>query len=558
MKQQHLTDSELVWLAINARESREALAEAFEAIAERHRPAVLRWCSRTLQNPEAAQDVGQMTFEDAFKSLKAGKPPAEPAKLGGWLIEIAKRRRSEYLRKDQSRDWAPLPGGQAFDDWSDDDETRSGSAVRRAHALRLVQAVVYSLNDRQQQIYRLRFEEGLTGRQVAGQLAIAEKTASNEITRVQTLVAIGFGALILAQEGRPYCRGLAAILDQAQYTAVSDNFTTALRERICLHFDSCPTCDNCRTCNARRKQLTGPYVPLLIPILFGAEFRERISSVIHHETAAARPDSNNRTPRRPPPPPPAHRAPARQTLRHAKWAVPIAAAAGLALIIAAVFYGPRLLGTPASQAGTVAKGEHRTPGGSSGRSGGAGPSVPLPVNGEASFSVHPDFRPYNFEPQQPASVPVGLGPCPPRGFPVSWVSPSTGWEAAYDLSPNLGGPYDVRLYPVINRAALKKYIAAQPSSCTASGGITFVTQPTHYGKTSMLADGTDASGRATTWIDMIYADGYLIYIIDNASPNTGKSFTSAELTLKETDLQYLLSKVDRFLHLGDAFSRKTG
>jgi hypothetical protein len=110
---------------------------------------------------------------------------------------------------------------------------------------------------------------------------------------------------------------------------------------------------------------------------------------------------------------------------------------------------------------------------------------------------------------------------------------------------------------VINAAALIKYIAAQPGRCTLPDGITFVSQPTHYGETSMLYHGTDAGGRATTWIEMIYAKGYLIYIIDNASPVTG-SFTGSQLTLKETDLQYLLSKVDRFFHLGDAFTRKTG
>jgi len=199
MKQRYLTDSELVRIAVSAQENHAVLTEAFEAIAERHRPAVLQWCSMTLPNPEAALDVGQMTFEDAFKTLRAGKPPAEPAKLGGWLIEFARRRRLEYFRKDHSRDWVTLHSDQTFDDWNDDDEARSGIAVRRAHVLRLVQVVVRSLNDRQQQIYRLRFEEELTGRQIAGRLAIAEKTASNEITRVQTLVAVGFGALILAK-----------------------------------------------------------------------------------------------------------------------------------------------------------------------------------------------------------------------------------------------------------------------------------------------------------------------------------------------------------------------
>jgi hypothetical protein len=122
--------------------------------------------------------------------------------------------------------------------------------------------IVATLAPRQQQTYELRFVEGLTGREIAKRLGISEKTASNQITRVQELVATGFGALILYREGRPYCQDLARIIDRAEDTPGGDSsFTTAMRERIVNHFADHNLGDDCRTCNARRRELTGPPGP---------------------------------------------------------------------------------------------------------------------------------------------------------------------------------------------------------------------------------------------------------------------------------------------------------
>jgi RNA polymerase sigma factor (sigma-70 family) len=287
------SDAELVRRALGATTAQERTA-AFEAIADRYRLAVLRQCAYWFPNPDAAQDVGQATFEAAFALLTQGKGPQQPDKLAGWLIEIARRRAREYIRRSKPADvqWADLPEGRGLDETADDDESRSGSATRRAHATRLVERVVATLTDRQQEIYQLRFVQELTGKQIAGRLNIADKAASNEATIVQGLIADGFGALILMQEGRSYCDDLARILDSAAKThaaatpalaadpARTDIFTATLRQRIVNHFNDCSVCDNCRTCNNKRRQLVGPYVPALIPILFGADFRDRIDEVI--------------------------------------------------------------------------------------------------------------------------------------------------------------------------------------------------------------------------------------------------------------------------------------
>ncbi len=288
-----LSDTELVRWALGATTAQER-AVAFEAIADKYRLVVLRQCASWYPDPAAAQDVGQAAFEAAFTLLTQGKGPERPDKLAGWLIEIARRRGREYIRKTKPSDvlWAELPEGRGLDETEDDDEPRSGSAVRRAHATRLVERVVVTLTSRQQEIYQLRFVQELTGKEIAGRLGIANKAASNEATIVQGLIADGFGALMLSQEGRIFCRDLARIIDSAATPHVAtstplaaaaggiDLFTAALRQRIVNHFNDCNVCDNCRICNDKRRQLAGSYAPALIPILFAGEFHERVEEVI--------------------------------------------------------------------------------------------------------------------------------------------------------------------------------------------------------------------------------------------------------------------------------------
>jgi RNA polymerase sigma factor (sigma-70 family) len=290
------SDAELVRRALGATAPEDRKA-AFTAISDRYHLTVLRQCARWFPHPEEAQDVCQDAFEAAFTLLSTGKAPERPDKLAGWLIEIARRRAKQYRRKDKPPgvSWAILPEGQSLDQIEDDEEPRSGSALRRAHATHLVESVVTTLTARQQEIYQLRYVQELTGREVAERLNITGKAASNEITHVQDLIATGFGALILYQEGRKYCPDLARIIETVPAPVGSTAFSTTLRERIVRHFEDCNICDDCRTCNTKRRELVGPYVPALIPILFGADLRDRITELIDRIT------------RRPAHPPPAQR-----------------------------------------------------------------------------------------------------------------------------------------------------------------------------------------------------------------------------------------------------------
>jgi RNA polymerase sigma factor (sigma-70 family) len=288
VQQGGLSDAELVRRALGAATPEQRRA-AFADIADRYHVTVLRQCARWFPHPEEAQDVCQAAFEAAFTLLTAGKAPERPDKLAGWLIEIARRRGQEYRRKDISAgvSWAILPEGQSLDEVEDDEEPRSGSAIRRAHVNRLVKTVVTTLTARQQEVYQLRYSGELTGKQVAERLGISDKAASNEITHVQDLIAKGFGALILLQEGRKYCPDLARIIETVPAEVGTTALNAALRKQIVNHFDNCSVCDDCRTCNAKRRELAGPYVPAMIPVLFAADLHDRVTEMIDRITRQA-------------------------------------------------------------------------------------------------------------------------------------------------------------------------------------------------------------------------------------------------------------------------------
>ncbi|MGW5355250.1 RNA polymerase sigma factor [Streptomyces sp. NPDC004031] len=278
-------DAELV-AAVLAGGAGPRRTRALETIASRHYRAVLRQCARLLgEDAQDGADVAQKVFEDAVASLLRGRGPANPEKLGAWLAEFAKRRVLAYWRDKRPGGTAVTPGDDGFDALPDDEESRSGSAGRRAHVERLLAIVVGSLTAHQQRIYRLRIVEGLSGREIAARTGTAVATADNQAHALKGLLADGFHALVLVQEGRSHCPELAAILDAAGVTTVTaDNFTPGLRERVVRHFGTCAICDACGVCQVQRRFLAGPYSPVFFPIVDGTDLRDRVLDHIRQTT----------------------------------------------------------------------------------------------------------------------------------------------------------------------------------------------------------------------------------------------------------------------------------
>jgi RNA polymerase sigma factor (sigma-70 family) len=295
-----IPDAALVARALAAG-SRLELSSVFAAIYERHGAAVLRVCGWMLTEPADAENAAHSTFEQAFMWLASGRTLEHPEQLRAWLYGIARNQcRRRWAQRDRE---TPLLRIEV----SDEQVEEAASRRRLAQADRMLEKVAATFTDTQQELFRLVIREGLHGAALAHRLSISPEMASRRVYNIIQDANAGFGALVLALDGRQYCPGLARILDDAGWHGTE--FTTTLRRRIIRHLDNCKICDNCRTCNENRARLVAPYAPVTIPILVAAALRERVMNTIR-TVADSRPFPDQPPRDHPPaPPPPSIRLP---------------------------------------------------------------------------------------------------------------------------------------------------------------------------------------------------------------------------------------------------------
>lgn len=131
--------------------------EPFEALVQRHGPAVLRVC-RAVVGPDAAEDA----WSETFLSALAGYPELPPGSdVRAWLLTIAHRRAVDQARARARR---PLPSGDLPD----------GAAPHGARPARVpggweddLVALVARLPDKQRRAVAYHHLGGLPHRQVA-------------------------------------------------------------------------------------------------------------------------------------------------------------------------------------------------------------------------------------------------------------------------------------------------------------------------------------------------------------------------------------------------------
>jgi RNA polymerase sigma factor (sigma-70 family) len=271
-----MTDRDLVGRVDRPSSFRER-EQALRAIYDRHSADVLGLCGWWLGDPDAAMDAAQSTFEIAIADLtglgQAGAPTLrDPDRLGAWLRGIAKNQcRAVWRRRNREGDFPE-------EDLEDVEHEVRASRRRQAQVDRMLDSVAATFTQRQQVIFQLVLRQGIRGQALAAELGISDKEAYDATYETQALVLGGFGAYVLARDGRAYCEGLARILDEAAWDG--ETFTRVLRLRILRHLDNCKICDNCGTCNVQKKKLVKPYTPVIIPILIAAELRYRIFNFI--------------------------------------------------------------------------------------------------------------------------------------------------------------------------------------------------------------------------------------------------------------------------------------
>jgi hypothetical protein len=207
-------------------------------------------------------------------SLAVGSP---------WLLVIARHRCLQAVQRRHE-----TPHDDIVEPAPDDGE---GSTRRLAEVERLLLVVADTFTQKQRKVFDLAVRQGLRGRRLAAVLGVQPEQASRLTNEVIHLAHEGFGALVLARDGRPYCGQLARILDEAGGNGAL--FSPVLRQRILRHISDCRTCDDCSTCREQQRRLVAPYAPVVIPALVSPTVEDRVEQaaqdVAHRRTPPALP-----------------------------------------------------------------------------------------------------------------------------------------------------------------------------------------------------------------------------------------------------------------------------
>jgi RNA polymerase sigma-70 factor (ECF subfamily) len=172
---------------------------AFDAIVAAAGPSVLRTAYLYLGAEDPALDAAQETFLEAYRLLGSaswtgpggvpGSAGAE-AHLAGWLRRTALNKAREIARRAVRfrADAERLSGPGAREARSDEAGRTPAESAERAERRSAVRRALAELPDRQREVVILRHFEGLTFREIADDLGIAEATA--RVTFHQALSAL--------------------------------------------------------------------------------------------------------------------------------------------------------------------------------------------------------------------------------------------------------------------------------------------------------------------------------------------------------------------------------
>ena len=175
-----LTDQELVAACLQGKES------AYALLVERYTPRMHRIAIRICRHPQDAEDAVQEALVQAVRDLRSWKPIAP---LEAWLVTITVRtaqkvdqRSNRVASRSDSLD-APLPDGNARELRDASAQGDPAAAAGQADLTARLAAAVASLPQNYRAAVSLRFQEGLSPKEIAAVLGIPERTVRTHLLR---------------------------------------------------------------------------------------------------------------------------------------------------------------------------------------------------------------------------------------------------------------------------------------------------------------------------------------------------------------------------------------
>lgn len=163
-------------------------AAEFDEIVRQHRARIHRilWCE--LRDEEAAATLTQDCF---LKAYRGGAEFRGEATVGTWLVRIALNLARDYQRNRRQGFWRRLLGGDAEEnslavETAEDSVPNAERALLAREQLQQTLAAVKQLSTQQQTVFRLRFIEELSLKEIAEAMGLEIGTVKAHLSRAVT------------------------------------------------------------------------------------------------------------------------------------------------------------------------------------------------------------------------------------------------------------------------------------------------------------------------------------------------------------------------------------
>jgi len=156
----------------------------FDAVVRQHQPAVFRFLLASLREPEAAENLTQECFLNAYRARQSFRGAAS---VRTWLMRIAVNLLRDHRRSARLQFWrraaqTSLDAGFTGD-WLADPRSSPEADAAAREQVRAVWRAAAELPERQRTVFLLRFVEEMEIREIAAAAGIQEGTVKAHLFR---------------------------------------------------------------------------------------------------------------------------------------------------------------------------------------------------------------------------------------------------------------------------------------------------------------------------------------------------------------------------------------
>jgi len=151
---------------------------AFDELLRRHYEFLERFLYSRLHERTIAEDLTQETFLEAYRALRAGRPPAD---FLSWLVGIARNQCGKWLRRKRPALLAPRDLPERAEPAT---ETVAQELEEQRRLQTAIEGEVANLSPDNRVLLRLKHEEGNTCEEIARKLGRPVGTVRSQLARL--------------------------------------------------------------------------------------------------------------------------------------------------------------------------------------------------------------------------------------------------------------------------------------------------------------------------------------------------------------------------------------